>query len=59
MATGTEVTIAGKRYANAAAYIQAILGSIRNAVDATSPGSLEVTVRPDEKLEVQEIEALQ
>lgn len=58
MAKSPVVTIAGKRYANAAAYIQAMLGSLRTLADAQGSGPVEVTIRPDEALDAEEIRAL-
>ncbi len=58
MTHGTEVTIAGKRYANAAAYIQAIVGSLKTMADAQGSTPVAVTIRPDEELDADEIDAL-
>lgn len=59
MAQSSEVTIAGKRYANAAAYIQAIVGSMRSIVHKRGTEPVAVTLRPDEKLDADEVKALQ
>lgn len=58
MTRSPEVTIAGKRYANAGAYIQAVVGALRTLADARGSTPVEVTVRPDEKLDADEIESL-
>lgn len=58
MAHGIEVTIAGKRYENAAAYIQSVLGSLRTLAGQRDGGPVEVTVRPDEELDADAAEAL-
>lgn len=58
MARGYEVTIAGKRYENAAAYIQAILGDLRSAKDRQGDGPVAVTIRSNEELDPDEAEAL-
>lgn len=58
MTQGSEVTIAGKRYANAAAYIQSIVGSLRTMVDSRGSGPVAVTIRPSERLDPDEVEAL-
>lgn len=52
------MTIAGKRYANAGAYIQAVVGALRTLADARGSTPVEVTIRPDEKLDADEIESL-
>lgn len=58
MTRGYEVTIAGKRYANAAAYIQAILGSVKTMTDREGGEPLAVTIRPTQELDPDEAEAL-
>ncbi len=58
MTRGFEVTIAGKRYENAAAYIQDLLGSLRTISDRRGDGPVAVTIRPTEELDPDEAEAL-
>lgn len=58
MTRGTEVTIAGKRYANAAAYIQAILGSMKTMANGDDEEPLAVTIRPTKELDPDEAKAL-
>lgn len=58
MTKSSEVRIAGKRYANAAAYIQAIVGSLRTLAATRGSTPVEVTVRADETLGHDEIRAL-
>lgn len=57
MTDGSEVTIAGKRYASAAAHIQSVLGTLRSlATQRSNP--VEVTVEPDGELDPDEVQAL-
>ncbi len=58
MTHGYEVIIAGKRYANTAAYIQSILGSVKTAMDREGSEPLTVTIRPTQELDPDEAKAL-
>jgi hypothetical protein len=58
MARGTEVTIAGKRYENAAAYLRSLIGSLRIRGNRRDDEPVSVTIRPNEELDVDEAEAL-
>lgn len=55
MAQGSEVTVAGQRYANAAAHIRAVLGTLRTAATQHGAEPVEVTVEPDGELGSEEI----
>lgn len=55
MTQGSEVTIAGQRYENAAAHIRAVLGMARSAATRHGAEPLEVTVEPDGELASDEI----
>lgn len=57
MARGYDVTIAGKRYENAAAYIQGILGSLRTMAEKGNT-PVAVTIRSTEELDPDEAKAL-
>lgn len=59
MTEGSEVTVAGKRYEAAAAYIQAVLGSVRSLPTQHGAEPLEVTVEPDAGLDAEDIASLQ
>jgi hypothetical protein len=58
MTEGVEVTVAGKRYEAAAAYIQAVLGSLRSLPAKHGGDPVEVTVEPDAGLDAEDLEAL-
>jgi hypothetical protein len=59
MTEGSDVTVAGQRYEAAAAYIQAVLGSLRSLPTQHGAEPVEVTVEPDAALDAEDIAALQ
>lgn len=56
--TRYEVIIAGKRYANAAAYIQGLLGTVKSMASRMGDEPLAVTIRPNSELDPDVVEAL-
>lgn len=58
MTEGSDVTVAGKRYQAAAAYIQAVIGSLRSLPTQHGAEPVEVTVEPDANLDAEDIAAL-
>ncbi|PSG97600.1 hypothetical protein BRD56_04455 [Thermoplasmatales archaeon SW_10_69_26] len=59
MTEGSDVTVAGKRYENAAAYLQSFLGSIRSQATQHGTRPVQVTVEPDADLDEDDLDALQ
>lgn len=58
MTQAPEVTIAGKRYANVAAHIQAVLGTLQTIAAGSGNEPVQVTVEPGAELDAEEIRAL-